>query len=366
MICQLQFNLTLNYRSNSTRGLKSPFVADFNNDTLLDIVFFNYGTSSLHVLLGDGRGNYSDEIQTYVGSFTTWAFYISSGDFDHDENLDIVMTSENRDYVYFLFGFGNGSFYELTTYYMGNLIRTRGIGLYDFDQDSNLDVALASQSENTIFVLLGYGNGSFADKKAYYAGPNTNPSSVALADMNNDGYQDIVYNNIMKRTVGILLGNGDGTFRTQIKSSVGGYYNPSYIAIGNFNNDRYPDVTISYSEGFRLGVVFGYGNGSMSDLIRFPLGNKTYYERSATGDLNNDGFDDIVAASISPYVIYIYISDGHQNFNIQSVYTAPFNGLYPWMNVADFNNDHCQDILASDDTNGAIFILLNTCLCQHN
>lgn len=317
-------------------------------------------------MIGDGEGNYTAELKTLVGSFTTWAFVIAAADFNHDENHDIIFTSEDRNYVYLLFGNGNGTFRSLTTIFMGNATRTRGIGIFDFNNDTNLDVALASQSENTIFVLLGYGNGSFSAKTSYYAGPNTNPSSLALADINGDGYQDIIYNNIMTRTVGVLLGKGDGTFQSQLTSFVGGYYNPSFIAIGHFNDDHRADITVSYSGGYRIGVVLGYGNGTMSAVAKLPLGNRTYYARIATGDFNNDGYSDIVAGSISPYDIYILVSYGDGNFDIQKIFSAGFNGLYSWMNVADFNNDGCQDILASDDTEGAIFILLNTCACQKN
>jgi len=56
---------------------------------------------------------------TLVGSFTTWAFIVSTGDFNEDANLDLVFTSENRDYVYFIFGNGNGTFRSLTTLLYG-------------------------------------------------------------------------------------------------------------------------------------------------------------------------------------------------------------------------------------------------------
>jgi len=307
---------------------------------------------------------------TLVGSFTTWAFIISTGDFNEDANLDLVFTSENRDYVYFIFGNGNGTFRSLTTFYMGSGIRTRGVSTFDFNNDTHLDVALASQSENTIYVLLGYGNGSFTDKAPYYAGRNTNPSSLALADMNDDGYKDIVYNNIMTRTIGILLGKGDGTFETEMHYLCGGYYNPSFIALGDFNGDNKTDVAVSYSEGRSMGVLLGTGNGTLSDLTKFFIDSRTYYARPAFGDLNNDGYSDIILGSISPYIIYVFVSSGDGNVDVQTVFTPvpAITGVsrYSWMNVVDFNNDGCQDILASEDVTGAVFILLNTCACRKN
>ena len=229
-----------------------------------------------------------------------------------------------------------------------------------------MDVAVASQSENIVYVLVGYGDGSFAAKIPYYAGPNTNPSSLVLADMNTDGYMDIIYTNIMTRTVGILLGNNYGTFQSQIKTFAGGYYNPSFLAIGDFNGDYHPDVTVSYQDGTRVDVLFGYGNGSISEINKIPVGAKIFYAQIATGDFNNDGYEDIVIASINPYIIYVLVSYGDGYFHTQQIFSAGFNGVYSWMDVADLNNDGCQDLIASDDTQGIVFFLLNTCACQIN
>ena len=104
----------------------------------------------------------------------------------------------------------------------------------------------------------------------------------------------------------------------------------------------------------------------MSEVNKFPTGNQTYYARIATGDFNNDGYSDVIIGARFPYSIYILVSYGNGDFNIQNVFSADFNGLYSWMNVIDLNGDECQDIVASDDTRGTIFFLLNVCSCQNN
>jgi hypothetical protein len=362
--CQLKFQVTTRYISASNAGLKSPVVGDFNGDNLLDVAFFNYYTNSIHVLIGDGKGNYTAEMKTLVQSFTTWYFSMTVADFDNDEQLDLAFTSENKAYVYMVFGNGNGTFRSLVKFFMGNSTTVRGIVAFDFNGDNHTDIAVSSPSFNIIIVLLGNGNGSFSNKTTYYAGRNSNPSSVALGDFNGDGHQDISYNNIMIRNIGVLLGRGDGTFEEQKASFAGGYYYPSFIAVGDFNSDYRPDVVVSYSGGNRVGVLLGYGNGTMSPVEKFTVGNKTYYARIAVADFNNDGHSDIVVNSISRSVIYILVGYGDGNFEVQMIFSTGFAGSYTWMDVADFNSDGCQDILASDDRNGAVFILLNICKCQ--
>ena len=364
--CQLQFVATMRYRTGSTAGLKSPVVGDFNGDDVIDVAFLNYYTNSIHVLIGDGRGNYTTELKTLVRSFTTWYFSIAVADFNEDNQLDLVFTSENKAYVYMVFGNGNGTFRSLATYFMGNNTNLRGIVAFDFNGDNHTDIAVAAPSFNIVIVLLGTGTGEFTNRTTYYAGRNANPSSVDVADFNGDGHQDISYNNIMTRAVGVLLGRGDGTFEEQKTSFVGGYHYPSFIANGDFNSDHRPDVVVSYSSGKRVGVLLGDGNGTMGPVRKFAAGNRTSYPRIAVGDFNNDGHSDIVVNSVVRSVVYVLVGYGDENFDVQMVFSTGFGGTYTSIVAADFNSDGCQDILASDDINGALFILLNTCVCRVN
>ncbi|UJR12754.1 hypothetical protein I4U23_016928 [Adineta vaga] len=80
-----------------------------------------------------------------------------------------------------------------------------------------------------------------------------------------------------------------------------------------FNGDQQADIAVSYSGANSIGVLLGYKNGIMGSVQKFPVGNKTYYTR---------------------------------------------------ITASDFNNDGCQDILATDDQSGAVFVLLNICQCQ--
>ncbi|CAF1076407.1 unnamed protein product [Adineta ricciae] len=363
-MCQLQFQIAVRYNNTSNAGLKSPVIADLNGDNLADIAFFNYKTSSIHVLLGDGRGYYTNEMKTFVMTFNTWYFGLAVSDFNNDKIPDVVMTSESLAYIYMMFGNGNGTFRSLAKFYMGDSTNLRGIIAYDFNGDNNNDIAVSAPSFNILIVLLGNGDGSFRNRTTYYTGLNANPSTVDQADFNGDGHQDISYNTINSRGFGVLLGRGDGTFEPQKTSFVGGNYYPSYIAIGDFNRDNHSDAVVSYSGGKRIGVLLGNGDGTMSPVEKYIVGNKTYYTRPATGDFNNDGISDIAVNPTSRSVIYILVGYGDGDFDTQMIFSTGLTGSYTWIVVGDFNNDHCQDILASDDTAGAMFVLLNTCACH--
>ncbi len=96
------------------------------------------------------------------------------------------------------------------------------IAVGEFNNDAHLDIVIAAGS--TVNILLGYSDGSFAYPQVYIAGSSL--ESLAVGDFNNDTYLDVVVPTYIQyphgfsiayrvNTVNILLGYGDGTFALQ-------------------------------------------------------------------------------------------------------------------------------------------------------
>jgi hypothetical protein len=66
------------------------------------------------------------------------------------------------------------------------------------------------------------------------------PAGLALADMNGDGHLDLVAADDLSNDVGILPGNGDGTFQTETPYAAG--VNPVAVAVGDLNGDGRLDI----------------------------------------------------------------------------------------------------------------------------
>ena len=363
-VCQLRFRLTESYRSGSSDGIKSPIAADFNGDNRTDVAFFDYGTFLMHIWLGNGNGTFGKNLTIYLGVFSGWCFLITVGDFNNDNRLDLVFTNENTVYVYIMFGNGDGTFQMPKEHAVGDDIYLKGIATSDFNNDGYLDVAVIDYWNNYLRVLLGNGNGSFSMQRSYYTGRNSYSFDIGVADFNGDGYQDIAVSNNYRRNIGVFLGHGDGTFEEQVPSFTGGYYYPYFFTIGDFNGDHRPDVAIAYDVQNAVGVLFGNGNGNLGNLAKYMVGNVGAFKRITVGDMNGDGRMDIVAGSTEPYSVSVLIQYGHGEFQVQTVLSIGLLGSYTWVDVADFNNDGCQDILTSDEVEGAVFIALNTCECR--
>jgi hypothetical protein len=103
-------------------------------------------------------------------------------------------------------------------------------------------------------VLLGNGDGTFRTAVTYGSG-GWQAVSVAVADVNGDGKSDLLVGNCsislaacdeggIARTVGVLLGKGNGTFQTATTYGSGGYTALS-LTVADVNGDNKPDLVVA-------------------------------------------------------------------------------------------------------------------------
>jgi hypothetical protein len=119
----------------------------------------------------------------------------------------------------------------------------------DLNGDGFPDLVTANYSGNTVSVLLGNGDGSFKPQVTYSTGPSSVPAAVAVADFNADGVPDLVTADEGSNKVSVLLGKGDGSFQQRIDYATNGS-GPRDVAVADFNRDGFADVvTADYNIG---------------------------------------------------------------------------------------------------------------------
>ena len=168
----------------------SVALGHFNNDSWLDVVVANSGTDSVGILLGRNHGNLSD-IQPYSTGNGSAPYSVAVAHFNNDTHLDIVVTNSETNNIGILLGDGTGKFRSGPTYSTGTRSRPYQVTIGDFNNDNISDIAVANSGTNNILLLYGYGNGTFGNQTSYSLGYNYLPYSLAVGYLNEDGWMDI-------------------------------------------------------------------------------------------------------------------------------------------------------------------------------
>jgi hypothetical protein len=169
----------------------SVALGDFNNDGRYDIVVANYSANNVGILLGYGNGFFGS-MMTYPTGVSSAPCSVAVGDFDRDTRVDIVVTNSETDNVLILRGFGNGTFANEAVYSTGDRSLPYAVVISDFNNDNKSDLAIANAGTNNIFLLYGFANGTFGNETSYPLGYDYRPYAIAVADLNQDKWMDIV------------------------------------------------------------------------------------------------------------------------------------------------------------------------------
>jgi hypothetical protein len=277
------------------------------------------------------------------------------------------------------------------------------VAVADLNGDGKLDIVVANacadasspcDTTGSVGVLLGNGDGTFKTAVAYGSGGYSaccGPTWVAVADVNGDGKPDIVVTNACNintldcgndtgsgtgtGTVGVLLGNGDGTFQTAVTYSSGGYP-AGFLAIADLNGDGKPDLLVvnqcdndesllcfDGKSSSLIGVLLNNGDGTFQTAVTYETGG-TDAGSLAIADVNGDGNPDIVAAiGCTPFGalcdgadVNVLLGNGDGTFQFAVGYNSGGDGssFAESVAVADLNGDGKLDIVSAEDQLGVL------------
>jgi FG-GAP-like repeat/Bacterial Ig-like domain (group 3)/FG-GAP repeat len=266
--------------------------ADFNEDGIPDLAVPLYGLNDVAILLGKGDGTFEAPIMASVPG-SNFIKQIVVGDFNGDGIPDLALIDSDTSTLGILLANGDGTFTQDATKPPVSGAPTY-IATGDFNGDGKTDVAVA-ENDGTIAILLGNGDGTFAALGSVNSGSSS--SSIAVADLNGDGRADIVLasGGGTTESIIVLTGNGDGTFNSSFSVQSPTSTNVTWVHVADFNQDGTPDVVLADSIGGAT-VFLNNGGGSLDKSFPVVSGlTVPYYFEVGVGDLNGDGYPDIVA-----------------------------------------------------------------------
>ena len=340
-------------------------LADINGDGIPDLVVGNSyapgtnGASSVGILLGKGDGTFQPVVTYPTGAAPVFSgIALAVGDLNADGKPDIVVTTAGSLDV--LMGNGDGTFQAPVTYSLGGF----GVAIADVNGDGIPDLVVGTGSEyklsftGYLVVLLGKGDGTFSTPWLYesVAAIAYNPM---VADVNGDGIPDLLaVTSSTEETVSVLLGRGEGLFRPPLSYSVSGLYGsyPVSLAVADLNGDGKPDLAVATTGG--VGVLFGNGDGTFQTAVVYYSGGGAswflYPSAVAVADLNNDGKLDLVAANAG----VAYNSHGSVGVLLNNrqgpPYTPTTTALVSSVNPAKLNQSITYTATVTSQSGGAV------------
>ena len=305
-------------------------LADFDGDGKLDLavadagqavppnsLFFLYANSGVTLLRGKGDGTFTEPV-TYITGQGEYTQIVSAllfaADFNCDGRLDLAILRDRPvGMVSILLGNGNGTLVatryspaDVSSNIGQNGVRRDFIATADFNGDGQTDVATLADS-SVVDVLAGTGDGTFPAVTSI-ADSNLAIASLLLADLNNDGKNDVI------NGATVLLGNGDGTFRAAV--SLGAYAsNYSALAVGDFDGDGRVDVVIN--AGGTLSIQLGHGDGTFGALTTIDQDQAQGVDHASAvvGDFNGDGKLDLAETSDNAVFLAVLLGNGDGTFS---------------------------------------------------
>jgi hypothetical protein len=338
----------------STSQPRCVAVGDVNNDHQMDIVVANSGTNTIGIFLSKGNGTFADQ-QIYFTGPESRPYWIALSDFNDDHCLDVAAANYGTNSIGILLGNGNGTFADQKLFSLGSS-RPLFVTVGDFDNDNRMDIVVANNGTDSISILLGYGDGSFPNQTTYSTGYDSVPSSITVADFNNDNQVDIAVTNNGIGNLGIFFGHGNGTFVPQITYSTGIDSHPQQITVGDFNQDNQLDIAIADSKNDRVYVFPGFGNGSFAAITTYDTISGSSPYSIAAIDFNNNNQSDIAIANYGANNVLVLLDYSIKPSARQTNYYDGWSSNVFAVAIGDLNNDHIFDIIYGTETNIFTFI----------
>jgi len=316
----------------TTPGMPATLTSvDVNGDGKPDLIVVSNDTDTaaaiVSVFLGNGDGTYQPRTD-YTTQLDTGA--VTVADVNKDGHPDLIvagfpLSGSASDPAVEVFLNNGGSTGTFGTAINGPALpdfTAQNAAVADFNKDGNPDIAT-----NDGHILLGDGTGHFtlmAGTQFPAAG------NLVAADFNGDGKIDIATvtaatGNNNQETVGIFLGNSNGTFTAGNRYS--GLFGVNNIGVSDLDGDGNPDLIVGFSDpngfgpasgsGSYVYFLLGRGDGTFAGSVAYntPTGGLSVGPPFALADFNGDNILDIVTTTnASGLSLYTLIGNGAGTF----------------------------------------------------
>jgi len=310
-------------------------------------------------------------------------YLANAGDVNNDEYDDILIGAPTQiqgadtGHAYIYYG-GSSMDNNADVIFSGSVDPVLGASPYgaslagvgDMNNDGFDDIVI-SAGGSVVEIYLGSSemNNQSDVEFSGLEGSGTWPVVSAAGDVNNDGYADVLIGSKIVGQAYIYYGGEtiDDISDVTIQGFADGdYFGRSVSGAGDVNGDGFDDVVVGCDYGFtgQVRVYFGASEmDSLQDVVMYGpvLGDRFGYTVSGGGDLDNDGYDDIIVGGIGNYTtiggeddqgnVWLFYGGDPADNEAEAVFTGvssfPYFG-HKASYAGDVNNDGYPDVVVGE------------------
>ncbi|MEA2192386.1 MAG: hypothetical protein QOI73_2507 [Solirubrobacteraceae bacterium] len=273
-----------------------------DSDFAPEAVVANSGSDTVSVRPGNDAVRLGQESTYAVGNEPV---AVTAGQFRDPQNSQrtaVFVANASDDTVQMLLARFDGSLELPGTRTFATGDRPVSVATGDFDADDKLDLVTANFNANTVSVLLGNNDGTFAPQQTFPTG--SRPSSVAVGNLNWDTASDLVVANSLSDTVSVLLSNGDGTFQPKQDYAVS--TSPAAVVLSDLDGDSRLDLAVADSGSGRVSVLHGKLDGTFEPQQTFLTDANPTAVLAA--NVMGDGASDLLTANTSSGSVSVLVN----------------------------------------------------------
>jgi hypothetical protein len=332
-------------------------VGDFNSDGLNDVAVvsanFDVTINNLTIMLQSADGTLGTPTVYSTGVHPA---SLAIGDVNNDGRTDIVTANQGSANISVFLQQDGGLMTDQILYTAGNAPDAVTVG--DINNDGLVDVAVAHRTSPFIGIFIQNTDGALNEMVTYIS-PQTGYDDIEIADINNDGRNDVIKMNgrLAYSNLYVYLQNSAGTLESPLSYSIADCPSSCFghaIETGDVTGDGLTDIVLAY--GFNQIAVFPQA----SDGILQSSTSYDTYDAAASldvADVNLDGRADVVTAHAGRSQVAVSLQL-NGTLTPYSLYSVPYAMLYEHqsMDVGDINNDGAPDIVITDYENGLVVL----------
>jgi hypothetical protein len=342
---------------------------DFDGDDDIDLVMGlpQEGGTPLLTLVNDGAGNFSQVLQYEL---TFWGFtHVSAADVNKDGDLDLLAIEDaSQSNIRILLNDGSGTF---SSGWSNTLLGSDPVQILaeHLDGDDSLDLIVLMDSQKKLSVFTGNGDGTF-DFDSSDTFFSTTPHELKVIDLDGDGDRDIAVATSSTvnspGNVEVLLNQGTGTFAAPVAYQVDA---PAWsVDAADFdvdgNMDLVAHLAVAGSSTY-VTVLPGNGDGTFGTPTNFNGGGNSatnlYWAPLRVTDVNLDGLPDVIANTPIGFNVSMHINDGNGGLPLSG--GIVFNPINPgdgrYLVVDDLDADGDEDFVTALVVTNNLSVALN-------